>query len=455
MNLFKRLGQKLFGVALQYVFMPGQWLWPDDNKDVYIKQGYKELPNLYSIISLIVQKSSIVPFEVYSIKDRRKFSQYNAKIKMAQTTKDYADALKLRKAAMDKVENTELERLLYNPNQVDTIQEVFEQLDGYKLLTGNSYLWGWTPGVGNNAKKPIELHVPPATMVSIITGDLQNKVKEYKFNFLTNSVDAEDVAHFKNWNPLTSAEGIERGLYGMSPLVSCRRLMQKYRDADISQGTMFKNMGPAGILAGEKGADVQEAQAIAIKDRWKQLYSGVNNAGDIVVTSASLKWQQIGFSPVDMNTIEAKEEILGELCNVYHVPIGMFTKVNSTENNMKESRKMMITDAVIPLVESRKNILNKWLAPKFGDNLIIEFDYTVFSEIAAELEMQVNTAKDMWWITGNEKRGMTGYDDFPGDDMDKIYIPGNLVPIDQLNSLPMSLDPALLTDPGTGEVINS
>ncbi|AGO48313.1 portal protein [Cellulophaga phage phi17:1] len=444
MNIFKKtalfLMSKAMGPQLQYSWASGQWLYPGDNKDTYIDKGYKDIPNLYGIISLIISKSSIVPFEVYRVTNKTEYNKYKTKLTLSQTPKDIANCRLMMKSSLDKVEGSEIEQLLHNPNSEQTLEELWEQLDGYKLLTGDSYLWAWTPGVGVNANKPQELHVPPATMVSIVTGGAQNPVKEYKLSYASDPIEAQDMAHFKIWNPLNSGADPQEAVYGMSPLISCRRLMQRYKDADISQGAMFKNQGPAGILSAEKDAQLTEPQATAVKDRWSQLYKGSDKAGQIVITSAAMKWNQIGFSPVDMNTIEAKSEMLGELCNVYHVPIGLFSDKNSTENNMVESRKALITDAVIPLIEARKGILNKWLCPKFGDDLVIEFDYTVFSEISMEVKSLADSAAKMWWTSPNEKREMTGWDKMTDPNMDKVYVPSGLSTLESINRDPMELD---------------
>jgi len=418
----------------QILYSPGQWFWPDDNQDVYIQKGYKDLPNVYGIISLIAQKSAIVPFEVFRITNKGQERKYRAKIKLAKSPKDYAEAMTLKHMSMQKVENTDLEALLNNPNEFQSTEEMFEQLDGYKLLTGNSYLWAWTPGVGINSSKPMELHVPPSTMVSIVTGNMANPVREYKFNFLTEAVESQNVAHFKTWNPLMSGNNPFDAVYGMSPLISCRRLMEKYKVADVAQGSMFHNMTPAGILSGDSQSvkGMSQEQAVAVRDSFKQKYGGYEKAGEIVVTSANVKWNQIGFSPVDLNVIEAKKEILGELCNVYKVPIALFSETNSTDNNLTESRKMMITDAVIPLVESRKNTLNRWLSPKFGEGLVIEFDYSVFSEIAEEINQIAETQVKMWWTTGNEKRQATNYDIIEDEQMNQIFVPSNLIPLAEM-----------------------
>src|SRR5690606_22732350 len=158
----------------------------------------------------------------------------------------------------------------------------------------------------------------------------------------------------KNWNPIVSTKSPANKCWGQSPLMACRRLLGRYRDADDTQGFMFKNQGPGGLLSGETDSELNEGPAQAIQDRSRQQHMGTHNANDIIVTPAKLSWTSTGLSPVDLNITEGKHEMLGELCNAYHVPIGMFSDKNSTENNMVEGRKALITDAVIPLVEGRK-----------------------------------------------------------------------------------------------------
>jgi len=449
MGILNFLKRKQGKYSLNWIISQNNWIFPNDSGDTYIEKGYKELPNVYSIISLITQKSSIVPFEIYKVKNKASYNKYKSLLKLAKSTKDFANLIKYKNDSFDLVENTELEDLLLKPNNLQSTTEFFESLDGYKLLTGNAYAFGLTPDIGVNAKKPKEIYSIPSPMVSIIPKSIFEGVDGYKFTFLNNDIPADAVGHFKFWNPLTSNSQLNEMFYGQSPLQSCRMALGRYKDADISQGAMFKNQGPAGILTGEGNSDLQESQALSIKDKFKQIYQGVNKMGDIMITPAKLSWQQIGLSPVDLNVIEGKEEILGEICNAYHVPIGLFTKVNSTENNMIESRKMMITDAVIPLVEARKGVLNRWLAPKFGDDLVIEFDYTVFTEIQEDLNMLADTMSKMYWLNPNEKRAATGYDQDPNPLMNKLYFPSGLTTLEDLNMEVPDINENLLEDAET------
>ena len=444
MGMFDFLKKQQGKYSLNWIISQNTWMFPENNGNDYIDKGYKELPNIYSIISLITQKSSIVPFEIYKIKNKGKYQKYKSLMQLAKTTKDFANIVRYKAEAFDKVENSDLENLLLTPNGQQSTQELFESLDGYKLLTGNAYLFGLTPGIGLNANKPKELYSIPSPMVSIISISVFEGIKAYKFSFINEEILADEVAHFKYWNPITGDASLNDIFYGQSPLQACRMLMGKYKDADITQGSMFKNQGPAGILAGENGSDLTETQALAIKDKFKQIYQGANKAGEIIVTPAKLSWQQIGLSPVDLNIIEGKADMLSELCNAYHVPIGLFSAKNSTENNMIESRKMLITDAVIPLVEGRKAVLNRWLASKFGNEFLIEFDYTVFNEIQEDLSKLAETANKMYWTTPNEKRALTNYDQDPDPLMDKKYFPSGLTLLEDLNGNLDTIDETLL-----------
>lgn len=425
---FRKAQTKALNSTIKY--LGGNWLTPNDHSDTYINLGYKTLPNLYGIISLITQKSSIVPFQVFTVKNKTAALKYKAAIKTAKKPLDYKNALKYKEQAFEEVENSDLERLLLKPNGKQSIEELFECVDGYLLLTGNAFLLADTPGIGKNAKRPSELSAPPSTMVDIISNHLE--ITGFKVKYLNEEIEPERIGHVKYFNPIGGQDLPHNQLMGMAPLMACRNLMKKYESADIAQGSMFLNMGPAGILNSE-GGELTETQAQAVQDKFDQNKTGMKQAGKITITPARLHWTQIGLSPVDLNIIEGKKEMLSEICNVLHFPIALVTENSSTDNNMDNARKMLITDAVIPLVEKRKQMLNSWLAPQFGEDLFIDFDYSFFPEMQEDIKAQAETANLMWWITGNEKRELTGYDVDTDPNMNKKYIQANLVPLEDAN----------------------
>src|SRR5690606_2831307 len=228
--------------------------------------------------------------------------------------------------------------------------------------------------------------------------------------YLDRALPGSDIYHFKYWNPISSYSMTSQQFWGISPLKSCERLLGRYKDADITQGFQFKNMGPAGMISGgstNPDTNLTEEQAVAVQDRFDQQHQGTYKAGSILVTPSNLKWTAFGLSPVDLNILASKEDMSIELSNVFHYPIALLSSKNSTENNMIEARKALITDCIIPLDESIKWELQKAMLPKFGDQYVIEFDYTIFSEMQEDLNKLAETYARMDWITDNEKRAGT------------------------------------------------
>ena len=317
------------------------------------------------------------------------------------------------------------------------------EIDGYKLLTGNSYLFTGA----SIANKPKELHNIPSPFVSLkVKGGAFSPEFNYYVSYLENDLTDQDVIHFKNWNPVISDLTPAKQYLGQSPLQACRMLLGRYKDADLTQGFMFKNQGPGGLLTGDKDSLLQEEQAIALQDRFRQQHTGTHKANDIIITPSKLTWTAIGLSPVDLNIIDGKKEIVNELCNAYNYPSELLGG-DKKYNNFEQARRSALTDAVIPLVEARKATLNKFLAPKFGQDIRIEFDYTIFHELQDDLEKQAKIANDSREIlTIDERRAIIGYDNLDQGEKKNVITSMGLQTLDDITSDQGVIDENLLNE---------
>ena len=85
---------------------------------------------------------------------------------------------------------------------------------------------------------------------------------------------------------------------------------------------------------------------------------------------------------------------------------------------------------MIPQLIKVRDEFNRWLAPKYGDKLCIDFDFTAIAELQEESEKIVDQMTKAWWLTPNEKREAMSYgmveDNIPLDD---YYVPANLLPL--------------------------
>lgn len=424
---------------------PMRWVWansapfitPTDDPDTYITKGWDVIPNVYAIIDLILQKTTTIPYVFYRVADQKAYRKYKGLLK----NKDISGAMMYRAKALEEVEDHPLITLLENPNSYQGYEELIYQFGGYYLLTGNSYMELLTPGAGRNAAIPQELHVYPSPTVEIIPSDEYGVAAGYRVGLYENEVEADRMIHIKTFNPVTSMEDITNGLYGDSPLKSCRTVLGRYASADIAQGAMFTNMGPAGILYDRSGTDMSQEQMQAAKDKLLNFKRGADNANGIIFTSADLGWQSIGLSPVDLNILDAKDEMLTELCNVYHAPKELFSNDEAKYSNKEQARKQLISDAVIPLAEKFKNTFNRHLVPRFGGGVVMEMDYSVFPEIQEDLGEKQKWVSQLWELTPNERRELLTLGRADNPLLDKIYVPRNLVALEDLGVESFRLDP--------------
>jgi len=427
MSIFDRFFKKAANYNVRWTISKnGEWIYPDSKSDTYIDKGYKELPNVYGLIEAILSKSTIVPFEVFKVKSRSKELKYKAMMESG----NYIKALQYKAEAYEKLEGSVVEEMLLKPNNYQSGTDLNYDLDGYKLLTGNSY--AYHIGAGSLH----ELHSIPAPCVDIkVSGNPFTPEFSYKVNYLENPLKGEDVLHFKKWNPITSGQSPTKQFKGLSPLQSCRLLLGRYKNADLTQGFQFENMGPGGMITGAtaNAGDFTTEQAQAVQDKFKQQHQGVHKAGDILVTPSALKWTAFGLSAVDLNIIASKKEMIDELCNVYQYPSDLMGG-EKKYNNFEQARKAAITDAVIPVVEARKAVFNKFIKNVLKEDLVIEYDYTIFPELQDDIEKQSRVAMTSYILTMDERRAIMGYDMLKDSERKNVIIPSGLSTLEDLYS---------------------
>jgi hypothetical protein len=65
----------------------------------------------------------------------------------------------------------------------------------------------------------------------------------------------------------------------------------------------------------------------------------------------------------------------------------------------------------------------------YGDNICIEYDFSVIPELQEETDKVVDQMSKAWWLTPNEKRAAMSYaHDEDNPILDEYYIPANLIP---------------------------
>ena len=413
----------------------GRAIYPSLGYQKYI-EDYMQNSEVYSVVKRISKTVSTVPFYVYKIKSTKELNRYKSIVENASSTADIARAELARTKAVDEIADSPLNKLLEHPNEYQSFSELLENVIGYKLITGNSYIWANRVGNG----KVTELVTLPSQYIAIISDGTINGVEGYRFTLVGwDKIAKEDVIHLKYFNPYFNTNGQQ--LYGLSPLQTAYRTIQRSNDAKDTSVAMLQNQGPKGVLYVDEGSDFGPEQAGKMKEEFYQQYGtklgGINaNAGNVIIAGAKMGWVDMGLSPVDLNIIESEKITLRELCNVYGVNSALFNDPdNKTYNNMKEAKKEMLTQVVLPELVMLRDAFNRFFAQEMGKDYYIDFDITVFPELQEDMKELSAILSQSWWITPNEKRAAMRYDTVHDQTMDEIYIPAGYLPIAEITML--------------------
>jgi HK97 family phage portal protein len=405
MNIFKRLFsstkqsvENLLNKIL-YQFTGQLSYLLDPNIENYVNEGYKGNVHVYSVVSAILQRMAGIPFQYY-IKDSLQ-------------------------------ESSDLLVLLDNPNPSQSRDEFMEAYAGWMLLTGNAYLYIMSPDEGLNKGKPVEMYWLPAQFTEIIGGGYTEPVKGYRVNLghgYATEIPASKVIHYKYFNPGADTNGGQ--LYGQSPLQASLLSVQAGNEGYKALSKAYQHGAPAGILTGTKDNDLEytPAQIEALNEKYKRKYGGAENYMKVIFSRNPMQWIKMGYSVVDMNIIELMKYSLNDICNIYHVPIHLFSAEAATLDNYKESRKAIYTDAVIPLFDRFISKFNQQITPIYGVGCRLSFDTSVITELNIDLQAMTTALTPAWWLTGNERRQLMNMDASNDPMMDTILYPSGLIP---------------------------
>ena len=411
-----------------YNFLGQSIIWNPENDDSYITEGYRKNATIYSLINLITKAATTIPFQIYEKTNENDYKRYKALTSGIMDSSSIHKASLLQKNALVELHDTDLHKLLERPNPSQSYNSWLTELIAFGKLTGNRYIYGIGPETGAMVGKYSELYVMPSQIMEIVSGGIMQPVSKYKIEYNgTYEIPAEEICHIKDFNPYYDGTGSH--LYGQSPLRAGLRTLTTNNEAVQTGVKYLQNQTARGVLMSEEG-DLNEVQAQQLKDKFRTQFQGADNAGDVIITPKKLSWVNFGLNASDVSLIEQYNASIKDLCNIYNVPVQLLNNTDSSSyNNMKEAKKALYQNAVIPELVKIKDELNRWLAPKYGDKLCIEYDFSVIPELQEETDKVVDQLSKAWWITPNEKRSAMNYGkDEENTTLDDYFIPANLIP---------------------------
>lgn len=126
---------------------------------------------------------------------------------------------------------------------------------------------------------------------------------------------------------------------------------------------------PSGALiySSSAGENLTDEQFSRLKRELEDGYSGAVRAGRPMVLEGGLDWKAMGYSPKDMDFMEAKNGASRDIALAFGVPPMLLgIPGDNTYSNYKEANRAFWTQTVLPLVKRTAESLSNWLGPQFG-----------------------------------------------------------------------------------------
>lgn len=371
------------------------------NYEGFAKEGYSKNTVVFACIHKIAQACAGIEWELYQ---------------------------KRKGGSELEIENHPLLDLIKRPNPMQAQSSFFEYFVAYYMLTGNSFVEAVRP---RPTQPPMELWPTRPDKMKIVPG-----ARGYPMAYVFTNGDMSktwvvdqvklkaDMMHLKSFNPIND-------WWGMSPLEAALYSLDQANSGNKWNLALLQNSAtPSGVLQmkvsdANPGGTLTEEQFARLKNEIENEYAGAKNAGRPMLLEGGLEWKQISMSPKDMEFLENKNVTAIDICQVFGVPPELIGIGQKTFNNYKEARMSFYEDSVLPLMDMIKDELNNWLAPMFGDGLVLKYDKDDIEALAPKREAKFTSVQNASWLTVNEKREATGYE--PKEGWDVFVIGSDLV----------------------------
>jgi hypothetical protein len=163
-------------------------------------------------------------------------------------------------------------------------------------------------------------------------------------------------------------------LVGMDYIIS--NIMAGYK----SRNTLITKRGAIGILSNEaKDESGNVAMLPALKNDLQTDFARYGLTGQpyqIIITDATLKWQQMGVPTKDLLLFEEETANIERLCDAYGWPVELIARGKDvTYDNKLQARKDLFQNTIIPESDSRMQQFSRIFYPE-DSNVEIAKDYS-------------------------------------------------------------------------------
>lgn len=278
-----------------------------------------------------------------------------------------------------------LQALFEKPNPIQSWKQfeaqgyIYQQLFGYTIVLPIKPL-----GFKENIDASALWNIPPS-MVDIeetnklfYQSDNKGIIKQIVLNYkgVQTILNIDDIYIIKDFTPSfcslvipdSRIHSLELPINNIIGAYESRNVLINYRGAlgILSQDPGNGNYGSIPMSEKEKENLQQDLRRYGLK----------NHQWQFIITSAALKWQQMGVATRDLMLFEEIEADTMAICDNYNYPYQLMSNAKGTTfSNLNEGKKLLYQDATLPEAESIYEQWNQFFNTK-KYNLKIDKDYS-------------------------------------------------------------------------------
>ena len=433
-------------------------IWQGQKMASYVEDGYTGNDIVYSIIRLITEKAKIPEWNEYKVKDEQSYKEYSRKLRRPDLATDYKKLIELQHKALEPVKGyTKIKELLQYPNDDDTWGDLIEKWGGWKLSTGNAFIYGPLIGAGSNKGLPNKLYDLPSQFMQLLVDRNQFPLSALGYQMTLDGYrdfTRDEIIHDKYWNPRWDTAGSQ--LIGLAPLFAASKLLTRDNEGKTAMVADFQNGGPAGIIKIKPNAQYAGIDPAVMGTEAAQLKkiiienAGSANRGKIAASGYDVDFVKVGVPAVEMEILNAEKFNQRSLCNVFGgIPSELLNDPdNKSYNNKKEAEKALTVRAAIPLLCPIRDNFNRQKVTRWGNNngTVVDFNISCFSELEENRSEQVQWLAQADWLALKQKYEIMGLEVPTYIDqklLEEIYLKSGQTPISDMQvgvDLPISMN---------------
>lgn len=330
-----------------------------------------------------------------------------------------------------------LKRLLTEPNDDQDWSEFMYELVAYNLLAGMSYAYGARPG----ERQPVRFMyaLRPDWVVPQKNDDPMYPIGEYWYHPGGDSSKKQvyqpanvlgpgtgDVMRVRRFNPTDFYTGHGPGL-ACSQSIDTNNHGRQWNSALLKNGAF-----PPGILITDQRLNLTEMDQL--ESVWQTKYGGYLRPGHVPILGM-LKWQNVGLHPADMQFMDGQKHSALEIAVAFGVPPEFLGDTeHRTYASIAEARYYLYSATVIPMLLRILGRFNGWLAPQYGNDVVIGYDEDRIEALQYMRSQRWQQVTGADFLTVDEKREELGYGALADGVGDVVLVDSNKTPLDVVSN---------------------